>query len=523
LFVHVQSITRTPLLVVAGLVALTVLAPSAAAQTRTPVPTKSGLVRLSTLPPNIQLLLKAALQPKKPVTPSPASARHMTDAQFAAAVKTIPPQKTPEPQVLVLKLKSAPRAETEDTAVAEDEPMLEMAQQGPNVNCFVALTYDPNTVPGQISGTSTVLCFRDVAVTQRQTMPAMDVALQLVNLDSGQAETSTVSCANCSQAEAEISTGVAAVPFDLVTLDSRWYLTAPSGLIFETDQQQANCGFSEDRRQALCGFVGNVSYINQQQQQDPPVCNGVLQMFAIRDPQSTSFAYINSIIHLNASETRTMTAAEQRTVIYNTGARSYVQPPNVQPVSIEADGRSGFLVVHLFVGSTDVSVGVTVRVTLDDGSECLLDAIAPMTAIGATGTPPPLTFTFDSLPHPTPDATLNGQFPSGMIDWGTGNWWLAAPWLDFTTRSVSFNGPSITQANVTFVTAVVPLELDVLNGTQTDSTFSLSCGSNPARTWTIGWGDIIHLTTGWTARCTTMTISSSNGWDTNFDNLKIQS
>ena len=33
---------------------------------------------------------------------------------------------------------------------------------------------------------------------------------------------------------------------------------------------------------------------------------------------------------------------------------------------------------------------------------------------------------------------------SGVIDWGTNNWYLSGPWQQFTTNSVGFNGPGST-------------------------------------------------------------------------------
>jgi hypothetical protein len=34
---------------------------------------------------------------------------------------------------------------------------------------------------------------------------------------------------------------------------------------------------------------------------------------------------------------------------------------------------------------------------------------------------------------------------------------------------------------------------------------------------------LVTISTGWTGTCTSVTIASTNGWDTNFDNLVISS
>src|SRR5258708_11393341 len=57
-------------------------------------------------------------------------------------------------------------------------------------------------------------------------------------------------------------------------------------------------------------------------------------------------------------------------------------------------------------------------------------SLPPVATAGTT------TVVFDDL---TPaDRTLNGQYPTGVIDWGNNAWFLSGPWGQFTTNSVSF-------------------------------------------------------------------------------------
>ena len=42
------------------------------------------------------------------------------------------------------------------------------------------------------------------------------------------------------------------------------------------------------------------------------------------------------------------------------------------------------------------------------------------------------------------DQALNGQYPSGVIDWGTGAWYHSGPWGAFTTKSASFSASGVT-------------------------------------------------------------------------------
>src|SRR5260370_95248 len=60
------------------------------------------------------------------------------------------------------------------------------------------------------------------------------------------------------------------------------------------------------------------------------------------------------------------------------------------------------------------------------------------------------TVTFDDISPAS--RVLSGQYPTGIIDWGSGtNWWLSAPYGLFTGQSVSFNTSSQTSASFTFL------------------------------------------------------------------------
>jgi hypothetical protein len=129
------------------------------------------------------------------------------------------------------------------------------------------------------------------------------------------------------------------------------------------------------------------------------------------------------------------------------------------------------------------------------------------------------TVTFDDLSNP--QRPLNGQYPTAVIDWGTGQWWLSGPTGKFTTNSVSFNGPVLTTAAFNFVTPRQLVQLDVYNRGLTSTTISIACTGEVTKEETLAPGQVTTITTGWTGPCTTVTISSTNGWNTNFDNLVI--
>jgi hypothetical protein len=123
--------------------------------------------------------------------------------------------------------------------------------------------------------------------------------------------------------------------------------------------------------------------------------------------------------------------------------------------------------------------------------------------------------TFDDLTMV--NQPLGGQYPSGVIDWGSNQWYLSAPWRAFTTNSVGFNGAGPTSAAFTFLSPRRLISVDAYNGGTTATTVTLSCAGQPTATTTLAAGQGATISTGWTSPCTTVTMGSTNGWDTNFD------
>jgi hypothetical protein len=52
------------------------------------------------------------------------------------------------------------------------------------------------------------------------------------------------------------------------------------------------------------------------------------------------------------------------------------------------------------------------------------------------------TVSFDDLSGQ--NQVLNGQYPSGVIDWGTGTWYLSGPTRGFSTKSLTYNNAGVT-------------------------------------------------------------------------------
>jgi hypothetical protein len=149
-------------------------------------------------------------------------------------------------------------------------------------------------------------------------------------------------------------------------------------------------------------------------------------------------------------------------------------------------------------------------------------AANPVTAT-PTATPPSgstTTVNFDNLSNP--NRTLNGQYPSGVINWGNNRWYLSGPYGAFTTNSVGFNGAGPTSASFTFVNARRLVRVDAYNGDSSATTVTLSCAGQPTVTVSIPARTLRTVTTNWSGTCTSVTVGSSNGWETNFDNFVVQ-
>jgi hypothetical protein len=118
---------------------------------------------------------------------------------------------------------------------------------------------------------------------------------------------------------------------------------------------------------------------------------------------------------------------------------------------------------------------------------------------------------------------LNGQSPAGVIDWGTNNWYLSGPWEAFNTNSVGFNGAGPTSKTFTLINPLRLVQVDAYNGGTGPSTVTLACAGHTTVSVTVNRNQLLTIATGWSTPCSgVVTVGSSNGWDTNFDNFNFQ-
>ncbi|MEX1254769.1 MAG: flexitail domain-containing putative surface protein [Dehalococcoidia bacterium] len=113
-------------------------------------------------------------------------------------------------------------------------------------------------------------------------------------------------------------------------------------------------------------------------------------------------------------------------------------------------------------------------------------------------------------------------YPNQVIDWGSdGTWFLSGP-FGFPNKNVGFSGPEVPGGSFTFLTPRKLVSLDAYNGGD-PTVLTLECNGNSgtARNVAVQSDEMITITTGWNTACSTVSIASTNGWDTNFDNLVV--
>ena len=146
----------------------------------------------------------------------------------------------------------------------------------------------------------------------------------------------------------------------------------------------------------------------------------------------------------------------------------------------------------------------------------------PTTASLPTPTTVATAFTADFNNLSSPNRVFSGQYPSGKLSWPTNQWFLSSPWGAFITNSMSTISTR-TSSSFSVLTNNILSGLDLYNGGKGSSTITLSCAGNPNKVVAINPQQLLtNVATGWTVRCATITFKSSNGWDTNFDNLRFK-
>jgi hypothetical protein len=141
---------------------------------------------------------------------------------------------------------------------------------------------------------------------------------------------------------------------------------------------------------------------------------------------------------------------------------------------------------------------------------------------GVGGSTPPDIVDFDD-PHLPANTVLQGQYPTGVINWGDAGYWkIAVPRGRISTFCLRVTSPKLSRASLTFYYPRVFVGVDVYNASNSDVTLKIHSPHNADAYFTIPAGQLRHLRTGWNDRTTSVSFETQNGTQLQsltFDNL----
>jgi hypothetical protein len=137
---------------------------------------------------------------------------------------------------------------------------------------------------------------------------------------------------------------------------------------------------------------------------------------------------------------------------------------------------------------------------------------------GKNGAAPPENITFDD-PHYSAGTLLKGEYPAGVIDWGTDMWRISAPDGKFGTFNLTVNDPKLTTPQFRFYSPRVFVGIDVYNSGSSDAVITFHTPEIPQASFSIRAGELRRVRTGWRDASSTVTFELKNGEGLRFDNL----
>lgn len=131
---------------------------------------------------------------------------------------------------------------------------------------------------------------------------------------------------------------------------------------------------------------------------------------------------------------------------------------------------------------------------------------------------PPSIITFDD-PHLAAETHLLGQYPSGVVDWGSGAWQIGAPVGKLGTFTLLLSDPNATHAEFSFYAPRIFAGVDVYNGGDQDATVTVRSPGARGISYIINPKELRRLRTGWRDPSSKVIFDFANGQALRFDNL----
>jgi len=137
---------------------------------------------------------------------------------------------------------------------------------------------------------------------------------------------------------------------------------------------------------------------------------------------------------------------------------------------------------------------------------------------GKGGNAPPQCITFDD-PHLAAGTVLKGEYPSGVIDWGTDAWRINVPEGGLGTFNLAPTDAKAKTAEFRFYWPRIFVGVDVYNGGPSDATVTIHTPEIREISFTIKPGQLQRLRTGWRDASSSVIFEFKNGEGLRFDNL----
>jgi hypothetical protein len=131
---------------------------------------------------------------------------------------------------------------------------------------------------------------------------------------------------------------------------------------------------------------------------------------------------------------------------------------------------------------------------------------------------PPQYTTLDD-PHLAAGTLLEGQYPSGVIDWAADQWRINVPEGRFGTFNLALADSTAKTAEFSFYWPRIFVGVDVYNGGTSEATVTVRCPEIREISFTIEPGTMRRLRTGWRDASSTVAFELKNGEGLRFDNL----
>jgi hypothetical protein len=137
---------------------------------------------------------------------------------------------------------------------------------------------------------------------------------------------------------------------------------------------------------------------------------------------------------------------------------------------------------------------------------------------GKGGQAPLQYVTFDD-PHFPAGTVLNGQYPSGVIDWAADEWRISVPQGKFGTFNVAPADPKARSAGFRFYAPSVFVGVDVYNGGSSEAVITIHSPNIREVSFTFKPGELRRVRTGWRDPASAVIFDLKDGEGLRFDNL----